>query len=72
MDKFDLRDAPKRRVQQAMEKENRKIREAAKQERNEIATIQQESLAGGSLQVDYIQAFGKRKFGELIDQPIDY
>ena len=41
MDKFDLRDAPNRRVQRAMEKENKKIREAAKRERNETVRVSQ-------------------------------
>ena len=37
--KFDMRDAPKRRVQRAMEKKNRKIQEVAKRERNKIAGL---------------------------------
>ena len=44
MNKFDLRDAPNRRVQRAMEKENKKIREAAKRERNETVRVSQLSL----------------------------
>lgn len=35
LDKYDLRDAPNRRVQRLMEKDNKKIRDAAKKERNE-------------------------------------
>ena len=38
-DKFDLRDAPNRRVQRAMEKENKKAREAVKRERNETIRV---------------------------------
>lgn len=40
-DKFDLRDAPNRRVQRAMEKENKKVREAVKRERNETIRVGQ-------------------------------
>uniref|UniRef100_A0A915PC95 J domain-containing protein n=1 Tax=Setaria digitata TaxID=48799 RepID=A0A915PC95_9BILA len=35
MDKFDIREAPNRRVVRAMEKENKKSREAGRRERNE-------------------------------------
>lgn len=35
LDKYDLREAPNRRVQRLMEKDNKKIRDAAKRERNE-------------------------------------
>ncbi|EFO16886.1 hypothetical protein LOAG_11616 [Loa loa] len=35
LDKFDIRDATNRRVVKAMEKENKKLREASKRERNE-------------------------------------
>ncbi|KAK6103192.1 DnaJ domain family protein [Brugia pahangi] len=35
LDKFDIRDASNRRVVKAMEKENKKLREASKRERNE-------------------------------------
>ncbi|OZC10009.1 hypothetical protein X798_02855 [Onchocerca flexuosa] len=35
VDKFDIRDATNRRVVRAMEKENKKLREASKRERNE-------------------------------------
>ena len=34
-----MRDAPNRRVQRAMEKENKKIRETAKRERNETVRV---------------------------------
>jgi len=34
MDKYDLREAPERRVRRLMEAENKKLRDAAKQERN--------------------------------------
>lgn len=35
LDKYDLREAPNRRVQRLMEKDNKKIRDAVKKERNE-------------------------------------
>ena len=35
LDKYDLREAPNRRVQRLMEKDNKKLRDAAKKERNE-------------------------------------
>ena len=35
LDKYDIREAPNRRVQRLMEKDNKKIRDAAKKERNE-------------------------------------
>lgn len=35
VEKYDLRDAPNRRVQRLMEKDNKKLRDAAKKERNE-------------------------------------
>ena len=38
-----------------------------------VNTVQWESLGGKGLwRIDSFQAFGKRKFGELIDQPIGY
>jgi len=43
-DKFDLRDAPNRRVQRAMEKENKKAREAVKRERNETIRVCQSQI----------------------------
>ena len=35
-------------------------------------TVKQKSLAGGKFDELTLRAFGKRKFGELIDQPIGY
>ncbi len=35
----DLRDAPNRRVQRLMEKENKKLREAAKKKTNETVRV---------------------------------
>ena len=35
VEKYDIRDAPNRRVQRLMEKDNKKLRDAAKKERNE-------------------------------------
>ena len=39
VDKYDLRDAPNRRVQRLMEKENKKLRDAAKKQRNETVKV---------------------------------
>jgi len=39
MDKYDIREAPNRRVVRLMEKENKKIRDAAKKNRNSLIQV---------------------------------
>ena len=38
-DKYELKYAPNRRVQRVMEKENKKLRDAAKKRRNEVIRV---------------------------------
>ena len=39
VEKYDLREAPERRVRRLMEAENKKLRDAAKKERNEEVRV---------------------------------
>ena len=38
-DKYELKQAPNRRVQRMMEKDNKKMRDAAKKKRNEVVRV---------------------------------
>jgi DnaJ family protein A protein 5 len=40
-DKYDVRDAPNRKVQRLLEKDNKKLRDAAKKQRNEVVRVSQ-------------------------------
>jgi len=42
-DEYELKQAPNRRVQRAMEKENKKLRDAAKKKRNEVVRVRRRS-----------------------------
>lgn len=40
-DKYELKQAPNRRVQRLMEKENKKLRDAGRKKRNEVVRVSQ-------------------------------